>query len=534
MTIQLRDYQTEAVNAVADAWADGTDRPAVVLPTGTGKTVIFSELARREREQGGRTLVLAHRDELIGQAVAKLAAVDPGAKIGVVKAERNEVDAPIVVASVPSLIRQSRREALGHFSAGIVDEAHHATARTYRTVMDGLSIPWAGFTATMARGDGSKLGDVWSKIVYEADIISMIRRGFLVDPKGIRIKVPHLDLSGVRRTGGDYNEADLGEALTESFAPEVVADAYIEHAAGRPALLFAPTVETAQLFHQHMIDKGVRSAVVWGAMPLADRRAALADFDAGKIDVLCNCMVLTEGYDSPRAEVCIIARPTQSKPLYVQMVGRVLRPYPGKTGALVLDVVGVTGRMALCSLTTLVGKEDEAKDGQSLLEAVAEDEEAREAIAEQLYTGPTEAAEVDLFGNSRQTWLRTRAGFWFLQAGERFIALVPLADGSFNVGWWSKSGYAKGADRGGWIAQNVPDLGYAMAHGESNVTMAEQVITAKERQWRKRKPSEKQNGYARSLGFTPLPEMRSGEVSDLISVGLASERLDAKLTRWLG
>jgi|SRR5882672_9192170 len=535
MTIKLRDYQQDAVVAVTQAWADGTNRPAVVLPTGSGKTVIFSAVASGVAAEGGRTLVLAHRDELIEQAVAKLRSVDPALQIGVVKADRNEIDASCVVASIQTLASEARRSALGNFTVGIVDEAHHATAPTYRAVMDALDIPWAGFTATMKRGDSAKLGDVWAEIVYQQDILSMIRKGYLVDPKGIHVKVPDLDLRDVRRSGGDYAEGQLGEALEASLAPELVAKAYVDQAAGRPALLFAPTVESARVFHEALVESGVRSSMVWGAMPLTDRRAALADFDAGRVDVLCNCMVLTEGYDSPRAEVCIIARPTQSEPLFIQMVGRVLRPFPGKIGALVIDVVGATGKHSLCSIATLAGREVAVAEGVGLLEAIdAEPDEDREDDDREAYHGPTEAREVDLFADSRQQWLQTRAGYWFIQAGERFIVLIPLPTGSFHVGWYSRNSWVKAkADRGGMLARDVADLGYAMAHGESAITVEEQMISAKDRAWRKRKANAKQLAYAVRLGAEAVEGERSGAVSDKISIGLASQRFDGTLTKWI-
>jgi superfamily II DNA or RNA helicase len=523
----MRDYQSEAVAAVEDAWSAGMDRPAVVLPTGTGKTVVFAHLADKAKTDG-RVLVLAHRDELVWQAAAKLRSVT-GGPVGVVQAGMDETDAPVVVASVQTLAGERRRERLTGVRTIIVDEAHHATAPTYRTIMSHYNCRAVGFTATMARGDGRRLGDVWQKIVYQRDIVTMIRAGHLADVRGVRVQVPDLDLSQVSTRGGDYAEGELGTALADSLAPEVVAQAYLEHAPGVPGVLFAPTVDTAYLFADALNGVGVRTGVITGAMPTVERRAILADYEAGRLDVLSNCMVLTEGFDSPRAQVAILARPTASAPLYIQMVGRVLRPYPGKRQALVLDVVGASGRHVLATLAVLSGsKQTRPKDGQSFLEALdAAEAVAAERMAEQGYVGPVEAAEVDLFAGSRQAWLRTRAGHWVIPAGERYVCLAQLPDGTYDVAWYGKRA------GGGWISRSVPDIGYAMAWGEGDITEDEQLYAAKERGWRKRPATDKAVRYARSLGIDVPDRARGGQVGDLLTVELASRRIDGPLSAYL-
>jgi superfamily II DNA or RNA helicase len=523
--IRMRDYQEEAVAAVERAWSDGVDRPAVVLPTGTGKTVVFAHLATHA-VGSGRVLVLAHRDELVQQAAAKLRSVT-GERVGVVQAGQDETDAPVAVASVQTLAAERRRERLTDVRTMIIDEAHHATARTYRTIMGYYACRAVGFTATMARGDGARLGDVWQKIVYQRDIVTMIRKGHLADVRGIRVRVPDLDLSNVSTRGGDYAEGQLGSALADSLAPETVAQAYAEHAAGLPAVLFAPTVETAHLFAAALAADGVRVGVVTGGTPVAERRRTLADFDAGRLDVLSNCMVLTEGFDSPRAQVAILARPTASAPLYVQMVGRVLRPYPGKAQALVLDVVGASGAHALATLATLAGsRQVTPKDGQSFLAAL-DDAEAVPTPRPEVegYAGPVEAAEVDLFAGSRQAWLRTHGGYWVVPAGERYICLIPTSSGTYDVAWYGRR------SGGGWIARDVPDIGYAMAWGEGDITDDEQLYAAKARGWRKRPVTDKARAYAHSLGIVAPERARGGDVGDLITIELASRRIDHTLRR---
>ena len=561
MAIRLRDYQFEAIEATVQAFGEGVRRPAIVLPTGAGKTVVFAGMANEHLETGGTgVLVLAHRDELVSQAVHKIGMVAPHLSVGTVKAEQNELGRDVTVASVQTLRSAHRRRDLvtgRPISLGIVDECHHATAATYRTVMDECSDRWLGVTATMARGDRAKLGDVWDKIVYQRDIPWMIRKRYLADVTGYSVPVSDLDMSDVRMSGGDYREGDLGDALEASHAPQVAAEKYLEHGREldehgnvtglKPAILFAPTVSSAHAFAEAMDKAGVRVATVWGAMPLEERRLTLKRFEAGELDVLCNCMVLTEGFDSPRATVAIIARPTTSAPLYVQMVGRVLRTYPGKRRALVLDVVGASRQHALATLATLAGsKPVEPKNGQTLLEALDELEQQAAEQAEHLASLPPaeriELEEVDLFHGSRQQWLKTLGGFWFLPAGERFIVIHPALEGrpGYDVAWYGKN---RG---GGWIAQGVEDIGYAMAFGEGDLRFGEDTYATKKKGWRKRSPSRQQLAFAFSLGALALggvspdadgvlevSDLRAGEVSDWISIKLASNRLDGPITKRL-
>jgi superfamily II DNA or RNA helicase len=532
MSIRLRDYQDEAVAAIRTDLAEGVTRPACVLPTGGGKTIVFADLAAKEAGRG-KALIIAHRDELITQAADKYRSVNPGARVGIVKAGQNEVDAPVVVSSVQTLARENRRAQLRDVGLVIVDECHHATAQSYRDVLAFYDVPAVGFTATLARGDGKALGDIWQKISYEMPLLKMIRKGFLTDVQGVQIKVPDLDLANLHKTAGDYREGELGDRLADSMAPETVAKAYRTHGVRpdgsiRPGILFAPTVATAQVFTDALNAEGIVTAAIWGAMPLEDRRRVLREFDEGKIDVLSNCMVLTEGFDSPRAEVCVIARPTASAPLYIQMVGRVLRLFPGKFLALVLDVVGAAAKHELCTLATLGGdRVKEIKEGKTLLKALDEVEEETEVddVDASGYVGDVEAVTVDLFAGSRQQWLQTHAGYWFIPAGERIIALVPAKDSpAFDVVWFATK--KKG---GGYVARNVLDLGMAMAHGEGAITWEEELYGGKDRAWRKSKASVAQRNYAKALGIKvdTLPDkIRAGQLGDLISIALASKRID--------
>lgn len=547
--LPLRPYQSEAIEAIYNAWGRDVARPAIVLPTGTGKTVIFAHLTRQwhgdGRDGSSRTVILVHRDELVQQAVGKLHSVAPHLSIGVVKAERNETDAHVIVASVQTLRSDKRLNQLVGVGLVIVDECHHATAESYLRVLKGLGCYSGrclavGVTATMNRTDGAALGHVWQEVVYEKDTIWAIRNGFLSDVKGVGLTVSDFDLANVRSRGGDYSEGDLGHALEDSSAPDVIAKAYVEHAPDKPGLIFTPTVDTAYLMADVMTDAGIPTEAVHGAMARDERRDTLTRFSTGEIQTLSNCMVLTEGYDEPRASVAVIARPTKSASLYVQMVGRVLRPYPGKRQALVLDVAGASARNSLVGLTTLAGSE--VYDDESVLEA-AERELAEELAAgtldEESGHGPlatvmataSEQRELDLFHGSRQQWLKTHAGWWFLPAGDRIVALVP----SPEPGAWAVAWYNTKSSGGGYIHETVEDLSYAMTWGEAAVAQipGAATFTAKERRWRKNRATKKQLAYATVLGADVSEEMTGGEVGDQISVVLASRRIDDRMAAWL-
>jgi len=541
VTVIPRDYQREAHEAVRKAWADGVQRPAVVLPTGAGKTVVIADVTTTElaeRDKGlavGRVLVLAHRDELLRQAMNKIRDVAPGLRVGVVKGTEDGVGAPVVVASVPTLRHEARRARVRGVGLVIVDECHHATAASYLSILnhygcfDAGGARALGFTATMSRGDGVGLGEVWQEVVYQRDIKYMITRGFLVKPRGVYVRVEDLDLSKVRKSGGDYSEGQLGEALAASMAPERIVDAYREHALGRSTLVFVPTVEFAHLMAQRFTDAGVTARVVSGAQPEDECRRYIAEFRAGKVSVLINCMKLTEGTDLPIASCVVIARPTMHAGLYIQMVGRVLRTHPGKTDALVLDVVGASKRHALAGLVDLIGErsveEDGSDDEDKPERELLDDEERGEDYGERAWLdGLLVAEDVDLFHGQQARWQRTYGGHWFVAApGDRFITVIPSLSGGDD--WDVISVHRSYIGESDWIAQGVSEIGYAMAHGEGVISQ-DLGYAKRQATWRKKPASEAQRWRVRRNGLV-LPEgASSGEASDLINIAEASRRLD--------
>jgi len=545
--LPMRDYQREDVEAVEAAWRRGLRRPAVVAATGLGKSVEIAHLIKRWQEgehwpatpRGRRrALVLAHRTELVEQNAAKLRSVAPGLRIGIVKAERNETLADVISASVPTLASERRRRMLSNVGLVVVDEAHHATAASYMSILrhygcfnDGAVA--AGYTATMTRGDASALGDVWQDVVATRDVAFGVANGWLVRPHCIHVRVDDLDLSKVKTSRGDYQANDLGDAIEHSLAPEAVVKAMREHAVGRPTILFAPLVRTAELFRDTLIAEGFSAAMVCGETPADERKKILDDFRAGKVQVLCNAMVFTEGTDLPLASCIVVARPTKSKGLFIQMVGRGLRPHreSGKVDCLVLDVVGASKRVGLTLPVELFGEQSAEREPDDKIEKddLVEEESVSLGSAglddTSWINGPLTTEVVDLFHASDSAWMRTRAGVWFLAAGERYIAIVPGELGGYDVVGMHKS--VVGDSR--WVVRGVSDLAYAMAWAEGDVQPAERTLSARERSWRARRPSEKMRTFAWRLGLTVPDGALSGEVSAMITVALASHRIDSRL-----
>lgn len=345
----LRPYQQAAREAVQAEWAAGCRRTLLVLPTGTGKTVVFAKIAEDCVRAGQRVLILAHRGELLAQAAEKIHAAT-GLRCAVEKAEQSSLAAPqrVVVGSLQTLCQPARLDRFdpGRFGTIIIDEAHHAVSDSYLRILE--HFPDArvlGVTATPDRGDLKNLGTVFDSLAYEYSLPRAIADGWLCPIKALTIPLK-LDISGVAVTSGDFNAGQLGSALDPYLAQTAAEMAAA--CAGRRTVVFLPLVATSQKFCGILTAHGLRAAEVHGDSP--DRAEVLADFAAGRYDVLCNSMLLTEGWDCPAVDCIAVLRPTKSRALYSQMVGRGTRlaPERGKRELLLLDFLWLTERHELC------------------------------------------------------------------------------------------------------------------------------------------------------------------------------------------
>lgn len=357
----LRPYQRAAIDAVVAARRSGVRRMIVCLPTGAGKTVIFSQLARMARRQ---VLVLAHREELLAQAAEKIArALGDPAAVAIEQASlRAPASAKVVVCSIRSLHERRLAEVVRDRDLGLVvyDECHHAAAEDNQRVLRQLGAfdaRWdgtlLGFTATTARGDGLGLDTVFEKIVYTRTLPEMIDDGYLVPLRGFRIETA-ADLTRVTAGALDFREEELAEAVDIEERNALVARSIQELARDRRTIVFCVTVGHAKNLARALSLLGVPAGVVHGDMP-SDRRAeVLAAFRAGRLAALTNVAVLTEGFDDPEVSCVAMARPTRSEGLYAQCVGRGTRLHPGKKDCLILDFADVS-KLSLCTLPSLFG-----------------------------------------------------------------------------------------------------------------------------------------------------------------------------------
>ncbi|MHA6258331.1 DEAD/DEAH box helicase [Sporosarcina sp. CAU 1771] len=363
--MKLRYYQEGARVAIQEDWeTNGFKKTLLVLPTGTGKTIVFSKVIEDRVKKGERVLVLAHRGELLDQAADKLEQ-STGLKTATEKAEETSIGSwyRVVVGSVQTLMREKRLNQFDRdfFDTIIIDEAHHSISDSYQRVLAHFEdANVLGVTATPDRGDMRNLGSYYENIAYEYTLPKAIKEGYLSPIKALTIPLK-LDLSGIGQQAGDFKLGELGSALDPYL--ESIADEMVKVASDRKIVVFLPLVATSQKFTQILNEKGFRAAEVNGESK--DRAEVLADFDNDKYNVLCNSMLLTEGWDCPSVDCVVVLRPTRVRSLYSQMVGRGTRLYPGKTELLLLDFLWHTDRHELCHPSHLIAENDEVANAMT-------------------------------------------------------------------------------------------------------------------------------------------------------------------------
>ncbi|WP_353507338.1 DEAD/DEAH box helicase [Faecalibaculum rodentium] len=377
LVMQLRPYQEEAKQAIFEQWKQGNRKTLLVLATGLGKTIVFCSTIEQCVKEGQRALILAHRGELLTQAAEKLHKTT-GLIASLEKAESSCLGDParVVVGSVQTMQSDKRlaRFPKDYFHTIVVDEAHHALSDGYQRVLEHFpDAQVLGVTATPDRGDKRNLGQYFDSIAYQYDIAQGIRDGYLSPIRALTVPLS-IDLTDVSVQAGDYSSGDLGEALEPYL--EQIADAMLEHCQGRKTIVFLPLVATSQKFRDILESRGFRAEEVNGTDSPESRKAKLHAFESGQLDVLCNSMLLTEGFDCPSIDCVICLRPTKVRSLYTQIVGRGTRLHPGKDYCLILDFLWHSERHELCHPAHLVS-EDPAVQAKAteMMEEAAEDED---------------------------------------------------------------------------------------------------------------------------------------------------------------
>lgn len=358
--MELRPYQKEAKEAIFEQWDSGVSKTLLVLPTGCGKTVVFAKVTEECVRQGDRVLILAHRGELLEQAADKLMKTT-GLGCALEKAESSCQGSwfRVVVGSVQTLMREKRLNSFDpfYFNTIIIDEAHHCISDSYQRVLQ--HFPHAhvlGVTATPDRGDMRNLGAYFESLAYEYTLPKAIKEGYLSPIKALTIPLK-IDMSSVSVQAGDFKASEIGTALDPYL--QGIAEEMQKYCMDKKTVVFLPLVKTRQKFRDLLNQYGFRAAEVNGDSQ--DRAEILKDFDAGKYNVLCNSMLLTEGWDCPSVNCIVVLRPTKVRSLYCQMVGRGTRlsPETGKDHLLLLDFLWHTERHELCHPASLICENEE-------------------------------------------------------------------------------------------------------------------------------------------------------------------------------
>jgi superfamily II DNA or RNA helicase len=418
-------------------------RQVVGLPTGAGKTVIFAHLCLAQQQ---RTLILVHRDELIRQTLDKLQMVTQGTAldIGVIKAERDEHAGDIVVASVQTLQRETRLQRLAQtFGLVVVDECHHALLdNSYGRILAHVGA-WhdagplvVGYTATPFRPNNdpiittAEMPGCFDEVVHSLPLMGLIAQGYLSPIVAKGIFIDGLNLDKVRVRHGDYVETDLAAAMLAADAPEHLLRGYGELAPERRALIFCPTVAMSYAVEHAFATAGLHAATVVGDTPLEERQAIYQEMRAGRLNALVTCAVLTEGFDEPSIDCIMLARPTKSKVLLSQCIGRGLRLWPTKEDCLLIDATGATKRHGLLSMAAELGllQPKAPHEGDQL--AAEQDEQERES--EPKPTG-YRAHDINLAQRTRLHWVETRRGYWVVSLADRMLRVRPDGQGTYRL-----------------------------------------------------------------------------------------------------
>ena len=355
--MELRPYQKEAVDAIRGQWDSGFQRTLLVLPTGTGKTVVFSKVVEEEVKDGSNALILAHRGELLEQASDKLR-VASGLDSALEKAESTSIGSnlQVTVASIQTISQEKRltRFPKDYFKTIVVDEAHHSMSDSYQRVLQYFDTAHVlGVTATPDRADQKSLGKFFQSKAYEYSMHRAVKEGYLCPVRAQMIPL-ELDINSVGISNGDYAVGEIGGAL-EPYLNQIALE-MLNYCKGRKTVVFLPLVKTSQKFCDLLNVHGLKAVEVNGNSP--DREEILRDFENGEYDVLCNSMLLTEGWDCPSVDTVVVLRPTKVRSLYQQMVGRGMRLSPGKKELLLLDFLWMTERHDLCRPSALISKDE--------------------------------------------------------------------------------------------------------------------------------------------------------------------------------
>lgn len=516
----LYPFQKEAKDAVLRHWEKGNQAALISLPTGSGKTIVFSDVLQSSLcGTGGKGLVLVHRDELQRQALEKLNFVWPKVKVSTVDAGSTNFAGQITIASVMSIAK--RLDKVPRIHKVVTDEAHHAPASSWLKIYNriGELIPsWQhlGVTATPIRTKGvSDIEAIFGKPVYVKSIFELIVEGYLSPLKGLEVRT-EVCVEDVGIQGGDFIAEELSRAINTKERNRLVVENYLELAADRKALVFAADLNHAKSLAEVFKAQGVSAAWVSGETPLNLRRSLLEKLRRGQLKVIVNCMVFTEGFDEPSLDAILVARPTRSLVLYCQMIGRGLRAYPGKKNCLFIDFVDNSSKHRLISMQDLLmfyqTKKTEKNIAELLARRLAKERQSSSVNGKRrpvIDLNPTNlpllvslenlsssAREIDLFGLDAFAWY-TAGVSNYVQVNETLSLLIrPASDRTGHVlyGVFPKAGF--------FAPLLDAPAAFDLAYGCGNAYLfdyGDRHLAAKGAQWRNGKPTDIQRDLFRRL-----------------------------------
>lgn len=535
MTFTLRPYQKDALESINKFYDNGVKRQLVVLPTGAGKTVIFSSLPQYIKA-ATPMLVLAHRAELLTQAKDKISKSNENLSIEIEQGENYAGYSDVVVASVPTLGRSESERILkypkDYFKTIVIDEAHHAAAPSYRRILDYFdSDLTVGVTATPQRSDKTRLTDVFDEIVYYKTIQDLIEEKWLCPLVGYRITTT-TDISGVATNDGDYIASQLEDAIDNPVRNKLIVSTYMDLVSESKAIVFCAGVKHANNLAASFREAQISTEVILGETIQEDREAILARFKTGETKVLVNVGVLTEGFDEPTVQTIILARPTRSTLLYTQIVGRGTRLSEGKPHCTVLDFADTTKGKKPIGLPTLLGlPPDFDLQGQDLVEVAKKYKELEEYCPGEammvLKPGDIEVAytRIDLF--------RPPPPNEFVQEYSRLV-WAEMGENDFHLGIDNYNSLRIYVDAlGRWIVEHharvkdkieIKILGYpadikdAFVRSDKWVTnrYATNLLDV-DAAWRSDGPTDAQKKLLKRIGVPITADMTKGTASQIIS-----------------
>lgn len=487
--MQLRPYQIQIVEEII---ASDRNRLLIVLPTGGGKTIIMAAICDKKRQ---KTLFLAHRDELLYQAKNRIKDYAPHIKTSICSEGNTDFSGDVVIGSVQTLCRRIDQVQQFNPSIIMVDEAHHAQAETYKQILYSVeNAQWIGVTATPDRTDNKDIEQIFGKpIQYSRTISQMIQDGYLA-PLTSKKLFTHVDLGTIRSNGEDFSCASLAERVDIKERNEFVVDKYLEHASDRKAIFFGCNVAHAENLNEVFVSRGVKSDVIHAGLPMETRREILHKFSSQELDVLVNCLILTEGFDDPEVSCIGMTRPTKSHSLYTQCIGRGLRIHPTKKNCLILDFTDVIHNK---------------KKPVTLEEVVPREKEETEERAKSGATTRNETIEFEIDTiNAKFNWHDLKNGVFAICDKDSYLYIYQY-DGNYYYDHYTTKMEKI------YISQPFSefDLCYHQAIDYANKKMTKTKYDDRHMQYQ---ASKKQIGYIRSMGYKGADPTTLGQATMLI------------------